>query len=74
MLSYREAGEKPAEAAEDESLDESNDIKQPPALDGNAVASKEDRDGAVDGNRECEDEEPSPEISSEDCVETGPID
>ena len=57
--SYRKAGEKPAEAAEYECLDEPNDVQELPSFDGDAVAGKEDGDGTVDGHAQGEHKEPA---------------
>lgn len=57
---HRESGEQPAEATEYEGLDESDDVQEPPALHGDAVAGEEDGDGAVDRHGESEHQEPAP--------------
>ena len=66
---HSEPRQEPSKTAEDEGLDETNDVEEPPPLDSNAVAGKEDGDGAVDGNREGEHQEPAPENKLSDLKE-----
>ncbi len=60
VKSYRESRQEPTEATEYQGLDQANDIEQLPAFNVDAVAGKENRDGAVDGHAQGEHQEPSP--------------
>ena len=51
---YRESGEEPSQATENQSFNETNDVQKFPTLGMNAIAGKKDGDGAVDGNAERE--------------------
>jgi len=68
-----EPRQEPSKTAEDEGLDETNDVEEPPPLDSNAVAGKEDGDGAVDGNREGEHQEPAPVSEPHTVVDVGAV-
>ena len=57
-MPYSEAREKPAKAAEDKSLDETDDVEQLPAFHVDAVDGEEDGDRAVDRYRQREHKEP----------------
>ena len=57
-LTYSESREKPSKSAEDESLDEADDVEQLPAFHVDAVDGKEDGDGAVDRHGQREHKEP----------------
>ena len=58
-VTYSEAREKPAQATEDESLDEADDVEQLPAFHVDAVDGEEDGNGAVDCHGQCKHKEPS---------------
>ena len=68
---HRKAGEKPSKTTEDESFNETDDVEQSPTLDSNAVAGKEDCDGAVDGDRHGEHQEPSSVAETNTVVDVG---
>ena len=59
QVTYSEAREKPAQATEDESLDEADDVEQLPAFHVDAVDGEEDGDRAVDRHGQREHKEPS---------------
>jgi len=67
------AREKPAQATEDERLNESNDVEQSPALHSNAVAGEEYRDGAVESHGESEDQEPTSVPETDAVVDVGTV-
>lgn len=66
---YCKARQEPTEAAKDEGLNEANDVEQLPALDTDAIESKEDGDGAVDCHTQGEGEKPAPVSKSHTVVD-----
>ena len=57
---YSKAWQQPSKSAKDQGFNKANDVQKFPAFGMNAVASKEYGDGAVDGDAQCKNEEPTP--------------
>ena len=57
---YSKAWQQPSKSTKDQGLNKANDVQKFPAFGMNAVASKEYGDGAIDGDAQRENEEPTP--------------
>lgn len=65
--------EKPAQAAEDKSLNQSDDVEKSPALDSDTVAGEEDGDGAVNSHGHGEHQEPASVAETHAVVDVGAV-
>ena len=52
ISTHSKSREEPSKTTKDESLNETNDVEQPPPFNSNTIAGKEYCDGTVDSNRQ----------------------